>query len=119
MIENAPHIARAIPKARYQLGEFTVSILGEIESNDPLPYRFIAAFVEDGKTEPSLYICSQKARRAVAAQGSHSLRVINAALSEVVSTSDDWAQLAPFSAEALSAGAKLLRLTDQEPYRLS
>lgn len=118
MLQNAPHIARAIPKARYHYGEFIISILGEVESNDPMPYKFIAAFVKEGGSDPELYICSQKARRAQAAEGSHSMRVINEALSEIVSTSNDWADLNAFADEVLDVGAKLLQLTDVQPYKL-
>ena len=36
-----PKIQRAIPKKRYQLGEFGVTVLGEIESPDIASYHYI------------------------------------------------------------------------------
>ena len=67
---QAPNIQTAIPKQRYQLGPYQAVLLGEIESPDPVRYRFILALVREGETQPSVFITCEKNSRAQAQQGS-------------------------------------------------
>ena len=109
-----PKIDRAIPKKRYQLGEFGVTVLGEIESSDIPSYHYIMAFVPDGKNEPVLYVSSEKTPPNKRSDGSHQLRVINQAMSEVMDINDQWRDLEVFAAEALKLGAQMLSLGDEQ-----
>jgi len=113
-----PKIQTAIPKQRYQFGEYVISVLGEIESPDPQSYQFIMAFVPEGKSEPVLYICSEKSLPKDRHEGSHRLRVVNQAMSEIMSTGDQWRNLETFSGEALKLGEQLLGLAGEQPVRL-
>ena len=53
---STPAITTAIPVCRYKFGEFTITILSEIESEDPTSYLYIAAILQDGKEAPEVYI---------------------------------------------------------------
>ena len=117
-MSNFPIIQTAIPRQRYQYGEYSVSVLGEIESPDPQNYQFIMAFVPEGKSQPVLYVCSQKTRPKDRHEGSHQLRVINQAMSEIMSTDDQWRDLDTFVAEALKLGEQMLALTGERLTKL-
>ena len=109
-----PNIQRAIPKKRFQMGEYGVTILGEIESADIASYHYIMAFVPDGKNEPVLYVTAERTPPKDRHEGSHRLRVINQAMSEIMDTSDQWKDLEQFSAEGLKIGAQVLSLSDEQ-----
>ena len=53
-MQDRPVIRTAIPKRRYQIGPYSASLLGEIESGDARAYRYILAFVASGKREPEV-----------------------------------------------------------------
>jgi len=117
-MSDFPKIQTAIPKQRYQFGEYGISVLGEIESSDPRTYQYIMAFVPEGKQEPVLYICSEKSPPKDRHEGSHRLRVINQAMSEIMSTGDQWRDLDTFCGEALKLGEQLLGLAGEQPVKL-
>ncbi len=113
-----PIIRTAIPKRRYQLGSCTVTVLGEIESGDRREYRFIMAFVEQGRTTPSLFLCSEP-ERDPSAGGSHRLRVVNEVMSEVLGSDDGWRDLDSFCEQGLRLGREVLGMRGgEEPIRL-
>ena len=47
---EAPKIQTAIPQRRYQFGEYTGVVLGEIESSDAVKYQYILALVREGES---------------------------------------------------------------------
>jgi len=113
-----PKIQRAIPKKRYQMGEFGVTVLGEIESPDIRAYQFIMAFVPEGAASPVLYICAERTAPKDRHDGSHQLRVINHAMSEVMDIGDQWRDLETFCDEGLKLGAQVLGLKDEQAIAL-
>ncbi|OOZ38433.1 hypothetical protein BOW53_15570 [Solemya pervernicosa gill symbiont] len=115
---QAPNISTAIPQRRFQLGDYSAVVLGNIESNDPMPYRFILALVPEGAKKPVLYVISQKARRADAASGSHQLRIVSENLDESISVSDLWGDLDGFTTEAMLVTRKAMGLMDEQPYQM-
>ena len=112
---NTPKIRTAIPHRRYQFGEYTGVVLGEIESGDGIKYQYILALVREGEGQPSFYVTAEKNPRRRAQEGSHRLRVITQGLDEEVSCSDAWVDLDAFCAEAFTVAAKVLGLTDEQP----
>jgi hypothetical protein len=112
-----PVIRTAIPKRRYQVGDFGVTVLGDVESGDGREYLYIMAFVEQGRKEPGLFVCAERNRRAPA-EGSHSLRVVNEAMSEVLETADRWRDLDTFCEQGLQVGRQALGLGSEEAMRL-
>ena len=113
-----PRIGTAIPQRRYQYGDFGVTILGDIESNDGTEYQFIAAFVKEGEGQPRLFVVSERTPPAERTQGSHRLRVINNSMDEVMDVDARWARLGEFSEQALEMGAQLLGLEQETAYPL-
>lgn len=118
-MSELPKIQRAIPKRRYQVGEYGVTLLGEIESPDPVDYVHLLAFVREGESQPTLFVCAERCPPAERDAGSHRLRVINRAMSEVIDTSDRWRDPDAFADEALQVGMQALGLSQETPYRLS
>lgn len=118
-MNRLPVIRTAIPKRRYQVGDYQVTLLGEVDSGDAIEYAYVLAFVREGERQPRCYVCSEKNAPTVGSEGSHRLRVITSAMSEVLSQADRWADLDTFANEALSLGIQALGLTDETPYRLS
>ena len=117
-MSGLPKIQRATPQRRYQYGEFGVTVLGESESGDGRDYRYLAAFVKEGEAPPRLFIASEQLPPGQRSQGSHALRLINAAMDEVMETGDRWARLDDFVDQALEMGAQMLGLEQEVPYQL-
>jgi hypothetical protein len=113
-----PKIQTAIPQHRYQYGDFSVTILGDIDSGDARDYQFIAAFVREGETEPKLFIAAERLPPGQRDAGSHALRLINTAMDEVMETGNRWGRLEEFTGQALEMGAQLLGLEQETPYQL-
>jgi hypothetical protein len=55
---EAPKIQTAIPQRRYQFGEYTGVVLGEIESGDAVKYLYILA--QRGEGKPGFYVTAEK-----------------------------------------------------------
>jgi hypothetical protein len=114
-----PTIQTAIPVARYQYGEFGVSVLDEVESPDPQRYRFLMAFVREGESRPGAFVCCEFAPPGEGAQGRYRLRVVTGSMDEVVATDDRFGSLDAFCEQGLALGAQLLGLQDEQPFRLA
>mgnify|MGYP003573249550 CR=1 FL=1 len=117
-MQDKPVIKTAIPKRRYQIGDYSASLLGEIESGDARAYRYILAFVAMGQREPSLFVCSETSPPAEVDQGRYRLRLINDAMSEVMDNSDRWGDLDAFSEQAVQLGVQALGLQREQVMRL-
>ena len=113
-----PHIKTAIPLQRHQIGSFVATVLGEIESDDPVEYRYIMAIVEDGKQDPVLYLASERNRQAQTPDQTYRLRVIMGAQEKYLDPSDEWGEVDKFALAGMGVVAKLMRLEDETPVRL-
>lgn len=117
-MQGKPVIRTAIPRRRYQIGDFAASLLGDIESGDERSFRYILAFVQMGHAEPVMFVCAEQTPPAQAAQGRYRLRVINEVMSEVIDTADQWGDLDAFADQGLKLGAQALGLQREQPVRL-
>ena len=115
---SVPHIKTAIPLQRHQIGSFVATVLGEIESDDPVEYRYIMAIVEDGKQEPVLYLTSERNPEAASAAEAYRLRVVTGAQEKFLNPSDEWGDVDKFSLAGMGIIAKLMHLGDETPVRL-
>ncbi len=106
-----PDIKTGIPQRRYRLGAFTLVILGEIESDDPVQYKYILAAVHEGDSEPGMYITVERVRGGEAA---YQLRVLMRDGEEVVGSSDDYGDLDSFVEEAVRVVKAVLNLADEQ-----
>lgn len=114
----APHIKTAIPRQRHQIGNFIATILADIESSDPIEYRYIMAIVEDGQKKPMLFVTSERNTGPEASEGRYRLRVIMGSEEKELTPSDEWGDLERFSLAGLGIVAKLMDLYDEQPVRL-
>ena len=117
-MKDKPVIKTAIPKRRFQIGDYSASLLGEIESGDSRRFHYILAFVQMGSNEPLFYVCAEHAPPAESPEGQFRLRVINEAMSEVVDTSDRWGELDSFAEQGVRLGAQALGLQREQVVRL-
>lgn len=115
-MEEKPAIATAIPRRRYRLGEFTVTVLGDIDSKDGRDYRYIAAVICGQDPEPGLYLTAEAG--GPEEKGGLAMRLIMQDGAEVLDRSERWADLDAFVDEALRIITRMLKLTDETPYRL-
>jgi hypothetical protein len=113
-----PNIRTAIPKRRYQLGDFQVSLLGEIESDDPVNYHYILAFVPMGESRPTFYVTAEKVPPRDRADGAYRLRVINSAMAEVMDQGDAWGDIDTFADQGIQLAQQALGLAGHEAMRL-
>lgn len=112
---SVPQIRTALPKRRYQLGEFIVSVLGDVESGDGIEYRYIMAVAREADPRPHLFIAAE---RNDAGAGRWRLRVAMADGSQVLGADDAYGDIDNFVAHGLSIISRVLSLTDEEPFRL-
>lgn len=112
-MRNKPSIQTAVPQRRYKYGEFTVVVLGEIESDDAINYRYILAVVRDGDPEPGIYLTCESGRN-----GQQQVRLVMRDGAEVLAEDPAYADLEVFCAAGLDVLRQLLNLGDEEPYRL-
>jgi hypothetical protein len=117
-MQDRPNIATAIPKRRYQIGDYAATVLGEIDSPDARRYRYVLAMVPTGQRTPSLYITCEATPPREAAQGNYRLRLVNEAMSEVMDTADRWGDLDAFTDQALRLAAQALGLQREQVVRL-
>jgi hypothetical protein len=111
-----PGIATAIPKRRYKLGEFTLIVLGDIESKDGIDYQYIMAVIRGEDPEPGVYITAE--RGGGTGSREFSMRFIMRDGSEVIGSSTRWQDLDAFVEEATGIVTRVLSLGDETPYRL-
>jgi hypothetical protein len=117
-MRDRPVIQTAIPKRRYQVGDFSASLLGEIESGDDRTYRYILAFVQLGQTHPCLYVCAEQSPVDRASEGRYQLRMISESLAEVLDVDDRWGDADAFTEQGLKLGVKTLGLQREQIVRL-
>lgn len=117
-MRDRPQIKTALPKRRYQIGDHTATLLGEIESDDERHYRFILALVPMGEQEPVLYVTSEQAPAERRAQGAYDLRVISASLTDVLDTGERWQHLDQFDEQAIDLAQQVLGLRNQQVVKL-
>lgn len=110
---SKPSIATAIPLRRYKYGEFTLTVLGDIESRDENGYRYILAVVQGGDPEPGLYITAEKG-----AGKDTAMRIMMRDGDEVIGRSEQWCDLDVFVDEAMTIISRVLGLSDETPYQL-
>lgn len=115
---SKPGIVTAIPRRRYKYGEFTVTILADIASNDNRNYRYIMAVIKGSDPEPGIYITAEQDSTAGKTGRDYNMRIVMRDGDEVIGTSDAWHDIDAFSNEALGIVGQLLNLSDEEPYKL-
>lgn len=115
-MENKPGIRTAIPKRRYRLGEFTLTVLGDIESSDGIDYQYIMAVIQGQDPEPGLYITAE--RPDTPGGRELAMRLVMRDGAEVIGSSDQWVSLDMFTGEAIDIVSRILNLSDETPYQL-
>lgn len=114
---NKPGILTAIPKRRYKYGEFTVVVLGDIESSDGIDYRYIMAVLKGSDSTPGLYLTAEKAA-GTGPKSDYTMRIIMRDGAEVLATSPAWVELDAFTREGLEVVSDVLELSDEVPHPL-
>jgi hypothetical protein len=116
LMNEKPGIATAIPRRRYRLGEFTLTVLGDIESTDGRAYRYIAAVICGQDPEPGMYITAESGSNKPG--GELELRIILPDGAEVIDRAERWSDLDAFVEEVIRIVSRVLQLTDETPYQL-
>jgi len=110
---SVPSIKTAIPLRRYQYGEFIITVLGDIESDDPVRYRYIMAVATEADPTPGLFLSCERG-----GADSFTLRASMADGSQVLGESETLGDQETFAREALKVVATMLDLSDEVPHRL-
>ena len=114
---DKPGIVTAIPRRRYRYGEFTVVVLGDIESSDGIDYRYIMAVVKGSDPEPGLYLTAERLVGG-GRQAGYTMRMLMRDGAEVIATSSEWEDLEAFVRDGLEIVSEVLQLSDEVPYQL-
>jgi hypothetical protein len=109
---NSPQFATAIPKRRFQIGDFSAVVLGDVESTDDNNYRYIFAMVQDGSKDPNFYVLS------IQRPGGYLLKVVAPNMERELDTSDAWRDLDIFTEQAISLAQQVMGLKDEAAHRL-
>lgn len=113
IVLSKPSISTAIPLRRYKFGEFTLTVLGDIESPDERKYRFILAVIQGENPEPGLYVTAERGSGEELA-----MRIMMGDGDEVIGHSDQWGDLDQFADESIIIVSRVLGLSDETPYQL-
>ena len=108
-----PAIQTAIPVRRYSYGEFTLTVLGEIESGDDIRYAWVMAVIQGQDPEPGLYLTAEQA-----AGSGYDMRIIMSDGEQVIGHSEQWSNLDEFIEAAVKIVSRVLKLSDEAPYQL-
>jgi hypothetical protein len=117
-VQHRPVIRTAVPKRRYQLGDFSAVVLGEVESGDDNHYQYILAVLRSGDAEPGIYLTAERTRPGQGSAEGLAMRLVMRDGSAVIGRSDRWAGLDEFTEDALTAVRKILGLEGEEAFRL-
>jgi len=110
---DKPVITTAIPLRRYRLGEFTLTVLGDIESPDDCNYRYFMAVIRSDDPEPGLFISAEEGEGDDLV-----MRIMMHDGNEVIGRSGEWRDVSVFTDKAISIVSRVLNLSDEIPYQL-
>lgn len=110
---NAPQITTAIPKRRYQLGDFSVTVLGDVESGDDVDYRYIFAMVPEGQTEPDFFVLSIRQ-----SADDYLLKLVTPNMEKELDVSGAWRDLDNFCEQSIALAQQVMGLKDEAAHRL-
>lgn len=108
-----PAIVTAIPVRRYSFGEFTLTVLGEVESSDGIRYAYVMAVIQGQDPEPGIYITAERETGSVC-----DMRLVMRDGAEIIGRSEQWDNLDMFVEEAVRVVSQVLNLSDEVPYQL-
>ena len=108
-----PGIVTAIPVRRYSFGEFTLTVLGEVESSDGIRYAYVMAVIQGQDPEPGIYITAEREAGSVC-----DMRLVMRDGAEIIGRSEQWNNLDMFVEEAVRVVSQVLNLSDEVPYQL-
>lgn len=109
-----PRIQSAIPKQRFKYGEFIVTLLTDVVSQDTVHYLYLVAVLSEGKTDPQVYISYEQTDR-----NSFQTRVISQQDEHIINTQSEPMNESAFCDLALSGIEQMFGLTDETPVVLS
>ncbi len=111
---SIPVIHTAIPQRRYQMGEFIVTVLGEIDSGDGIDYLYILATTREGEGTPNLFVSAERQ----AGPGGPAMRVSMHDGEQLLGRDEAFAALDGFVDQGLAVVRSMLNLSDEAAHRL-
>ena len=116
-----PTIQSAIPKRRYQFGEFVITLLSDIESDDTAAYLYIAAVMREGSNQPEVYITCEtiSSENQPANKPDCRIRVLTENDEHLIGEGTQWKHEQTFCDYALDGIQQMFQLTDETPILLS
>ena len=111
-----PNIQSAIPRRRYQFGEFIVTLLSNISSADSSSYLYIAAVLREGNPAPEVYITCEPDQTGNAS--GYRIRVLSADQEHLISQHSQWKDEQRFCDFALQGVKQMFDLSDETPILL-
>ncbi len=111
-----PTIQSAIPKNRYQYGEFSVTLLTDVDSGDTTRYLYIVAVLREGSTQPEVYITCEPFTEND--KNTYRVRVLSEHEEHVISIDTQWHDQQRFCDYALQGIQQMFELSDETPILL-
>ena len=111
-----PTIGRAIPKRRYQVGEYSAVLLGDIENLESSRLVYFLALVKDGTSQPALGISFEQTTPPC--EHPYCINLYTNEQEEILGYSPQSLSLDEFDQGALQTAMQVLELNDEAPYRL-
>ncbi len=112
---SLPNILTALPKRRYQYGEYAVTLLSDISSTDATSYLYLIAVIRDGYDKPEVYITCEPQK----SNNTYSVRVISEHEEHIISEDPQWKNEQKFCDFALQGIKQMFNLSDEDPILLS
>mgnify|MGYP006074225827 CR=1 FL=1 len=112
-----PIIQSAIPKRRYQYGEFSITLLTTINSSDPVSYLYIVAILAEGAAKPEVYITCESTTSNDG--NTYRIRVLSEQEEHTISQDKQWRNEQKFCDYALQGIQQMFELSDEIPVLIS
>ncbi len=115
---EGPKIETAVPRRRYQIGDLSAVVLGDVASRDGHDYAFVMAFVPDGERSPVLYVTSEWLSPGGGEERVTIARVIAEGGERVLGPEPRWQDLDLFAEDAMAMARRVMGLGQEEAMRL-
>ncbi len=113
---DAPVIRSAVPKRRYQFGEYNVVVLGEVESGDGRDYQYVLGVVREGASKPFFFVTAERGPQG---PGRQRIRVIAEGFNEDMGVAEGVRTPDDFVSGVIPIVSKALGLADEALVPLS
>lgn len=113
-----PQFQTAIPKKRYQYGEYLITFLDDIVTSEKPAYQYVAAVSLEANPQPGLYLLCEPNVPTEEHTAQFALRLLMQDGEKIIAYSDAWGDFNVFATDALNFLRQILNLADEQYFEI-